>query len=89
MNAMIKKREPGRPTTKKYFSGQELREQAAARLKERADSEFLTIDPKARADALEEICELDFEKMTKRELRHLHQVFEAIYSSHLNDLAAL
>ena len=86
---MIKKREPGRPTTKKYFSGQELREQAAARLKERADSEFLPIDPKARADALEEICELDFATMTKRELRHLHQVFEAVFSSYLDDLAVL
>ena len=86
---MIKKREPGHPTTKKFVSGQELREQAAARLKERADSEFLPIDPKARADALEEICELDFATMTKRELRHLHQVFEAVYSSYLDDLAAL
>ncbi len=89
MNAMIKKRGPGRPPAKKYFSGEELREQAAARLKERADSEFLPIDPKARADALEEICELDFATMTKRELRHLHQVFEAVYSSYLDDLAAL
>ena len=27
--------------------------------------------------------------MTKRELRHLHQVFEAVYSSYLDDFAAL
>ena len=55
----------------------------------RADSEFLPLDSEARADALGEIFELDFATMAKRELRRLHQVFEAIYSSYPDDLTVL
>ena len=83
MNAMIKKRGPGRPPAKKYFSGEELREQAKARIRRCAERRhgIESLDVEEFCDDVMKIT--GKHKFTRQEMDEMRTRVDLLYNKYV------